>query len=239
MRMGGIIFARMASKRLPGKALIDISGKLLLDRVFEAAKKIKNIEHVCIATSINSDDDEINNYAIKRGIECFRGDENDVAERALMAAKKYNYTSFARICGDRPFIDPKIYDELILIHKSNETIDITTNVFPRKVPPGLSAEIVKTKSIKKMLSMTKEKFYREHITSFFYDNLDTFNISSISHNEMFKEYRDIKLVVDNRNDLRKVSWIINHKNYDHNSKKIILLAKEWESKNLKNKIKNK
>lgn len=41
MKVGAIIFSRMSSKRLPGKAMIDISGKTLLQRVIERTKKIQ------------------------------------------------------------------------------------------------------------------------------------------------------------------------------------------------------
>ena len=44
MNIGGIIFSRMSSSRLPGKALIDIDGKTLLERVIERSKKIRNIK---------------------------------------------------------------------------------------------------------------------------------------------------------------------------------------------------
>ena len=52
-KIGGIIFSRMNSRRLPGKALKMVSGKMLLERVIDASLNIKNINHICIATSLN------------------------------------------------------------------------------------------------------------------------------------------------------------------------------------------
>ena len=52
-RIGGIIFARMNSSRLPGKAMIEINGVSLIERVIERAKQISKIDHLCVATSID------------------------------------------------------------------------------------------------------------------------------------------------------------------------------------------
>ena len=44
----------------------------------ERTKKIKNIEHFCIATSINKEDDEIASFAIRNQISLYRGSLNNV-----------------------------------------------------------------------------------------------------------------------------------------------------------------
>ena len=155
-RIGGIIFARMNSKRLPGKAMVDISGKTLLERVIERTKKIKNIEHFCIATSINKEDDEIASFAIRNQISLYRGSLNNVISRAAEAAVRFKYDSFLRICGDRPFFDIDIYDEMLRIHKL-EKHELTTNIFPRTVPPGLTGEIIDLKSLRRVLNLTTDK----------------------------------------------------------------------------------
>ena len=50
MSRGVIIFSRMDSNRLPGKALIDICGRSLLGRVIDRAKNIKGAERIIVAT---------------------------------------------------------------------------------------------------------------------------------------------------------------------------------------------
>ena len=94
MKIGAIIFSRMSSGRLPGKAMLDISGKTLLNRVIERTKSIKLIDHICIATSTNIEDDVIESTAEFLGIDVFRGDLNDVAGRAISAADYYGYDHF-------------------------------------------------------------------------------------------------------------------------------------------------
>ena len=62
-RIGGIIFARMNSSRLPGKAMIEIDGVSLIERVIERAKRISKIDHLCVATSIDKEDDIIASFS--------------------------------------------------------------------------------------------------------------------------------------------------------------------------------
>ena len=123
IKVGAIIFSRMQSQRLPGKAMINISGKLLIERVIERTQKIKLIDHICLATSNLKNDDIINNYAISKGLDTFRGDQNDVVLRAFSAGSLYNYDCFVRICGDRPFFDGKIVDEIRRNSDWRENVD--------------------------------------------------------------------------------------------------------------------
>ena len=102
-------------------------------------------------------------------------DLNDVAKRAFQAAKKYKYSDFLRICGDRPLFDSNIYDELIQEHIKFKN-DLTTTIFPRSVPVGFTGEIISTKAMKKLLSLTNNKIDREHVTRFFYKKCRRANI---------------------------------------------------------------
>jgi len=233
MKIGAIIFSRMSSSRLPGKALLDIYGKSLLDRVLERVKSIKKINHICIATSKNKEDDKIEYFAKSRKIEIFRGSLNDVSSRALSAANHFKYDSFLRVCGDRPFLDPNIYDQLIETHKLNSN-DLTTNIFPRMVPPGLTGEVIKVEALSKSILRSDNSIDREHVTRFFYKNPHFFkiqNIRSLKNSHL----TDLRLVIDNEQDFERAVWIlkkINEKGCNEfSTKKVISYAKEWELKN--------
>lgn len=232
MKIGAIIFSRMSSGRLPGKAMLDISGKTLLNRVIERTKSIKLIDHICIATSTNIEDDVIESTAEFLGIDVFRGDLNDVAGRAISAADYYGYDHFLRVCGDRPFLDGEIYDNLISIHLKNEN-DLTTNIFPRSVPPGLTGEVIKVEALKNILNLTTNREDREHVTRYFYQNPSKFIIKNVD-SYSFKNINELRLVIDNEADMNRAKWIINNTNdFDckFNTQEIIYQAKIWEEKN--------
>ena len=232
MKIGGIIFSRMSSSRLPGKAMIDINGQTLLERVIERSKKISNIDHLCIATSNKKEDDVIESFAKSQNIDVYRGSLNDVALRAVEACTKFNYNNFLRICGDRPFFDIDYYNYLIENHLTNNN-DLTTNIYPRTVPAGLTGEVISFRALKYLISQTSNKEEREHVTTFFYRNSNLFTISNISFN-LSDDIIDLRLVIDDDRDLKRSCWISknleNQKN-TFNTKQIFSLAFKWEENN--------
>ncbi len=233
MRVGAIIFSRMSSSRLPGKAFKDVSGKFLLERVIDRTQQINLVDHVCIATSNNEEDDKICAYANSRGIDVFRGSLDDVAQRALDASRKFDYTSFLRVCADRPFLDSKLYDNMINFHKENN-YELTTNIFPRTVPPGLTGEIIDVKSLQRVIELTTDPIDREHVTRYIYQNSEMFRIYNC---DPFKDdtLTELRLVIDDHRDLERSRWIVSNlkknNNIDNETNQIILLAKEWEKNN--------
>lgn len=108
----GIIPARYASTRFPGKPLIDILGKSMIQRVYEQAKKSSSLTEVIVAT-----DDE----RIYKHVESFGGkaaytkvDHPSGTDRCYEALlnSQGNYDYVINIQGDEPFIDPSQIDTL-------------------------------------------------------------------------------------------------------------------------------
>jgi len=229
MIIGAIIFSRFSSKRLPGKALIDVQGRELLGRVIDKSKSIKNIDKIIIATSLEAEDDVIVEYAKKENIQIFRGSLNNVAHRALSASKKYKLDSFVRICGDRPFMDPEIVTDLVNIQK-NLDLDLVTTAFPRTLPPGLTVEIVKTAALERAVPSMVDFLDREHITSYFYKNFKDFSIKNIDPISDL-DFKGINLCMDTEDDQIRLEWIARHidkKGFYAKVSDLIHLAKEWE-----------
>jgi 3-deoxy-manno-octulosonate cytidylyltransferase (CMP-KDO synthetase) len=106
MKVLGIIPARYASSRFPGKPLVDIAGKSMIQRVYEQAKKCINLTEVIVAT----DDDRIFNHvhafggvAVMTGANHQSGTDR-CAEVALLHPE---YDVIINIQGDEPYIDPE------------------------------------------------------------------------------------------------------------------------------------
>lgn len=112
MKILGIIPARYASTRFPGKPLIEIMGKSMLQRVFEQAKKSKLLSDVIIAT----DDERIANHAKLFGatVVITKAEHPSGTDRSYEAylKTKTNYDYIINIQGDEPFIDPGQIDLL-------------------------------------------------------------------------------------------------------------------------------
>jgi spore coat polysaccharide biosynthesis protein SpsF len=203
--MLAIIQARMTSLRLPGKVLISIAGKPILERVYERVSQCKHLNKVIIATSDHSSDDQIEQFCYSRGFACYRGSLDDVAGRFLSVVQSEGVEEFIRISGDSPLIDPAIIN-MAIAEYNTDFYDLVTNVLYRTFPKGQSVEIVRSSSFKKMYECLINLDDKEHVTRAFYSYKTNFNIKNIVAEP---PVGDIQLSVDTEEDLNKVSEIIN------------------------------
>ncbi len=108
----GIIPARYASTRFPGKPLIQILGKSMIQRVYEQAKKSTLLNEVVVAT----DDDRIYNHVVEFGGKAvYTKTEHPSGTDRCFEAFQNTSTHFdyvINIQGDEPFIDPTQIDLL-------------------------------------------------------------------------------------------------------------------------------
>jgi 3-deoxy-manno-octulosonate cytidylyltransferase (CMP-KDO synthetase) len=111
-RILGVIPARFASTRFPGKALARIAGKSMLEHVFERASLARYLTRVVIAT----DDDRIRDEAQKFGapVRMTRADHLSGTDRVAEVASADNAQIIVNIQGDEPLIDPAAIDAAVL-----------------------------------------------------------------------------------------------------------------------------
>lgn len=127
MKTIAIIPARYASTRLPGKPLIDMLGKPLIQRVVEQAQKV--LDNVVVATDderILSAVESFGGKAVMTGKDCPSG-----TDRCREAYEKidHNYDVVINLQGDEPFIDPSLILQLSKAF-DDPKIDIATLAVP-------------------------------------------------------------------------------------------------------------
>lgn len=114
MKIIGIIPARYASTRFPGKPLKEIDGKSVIQRVVEQCKKSKSLDDVVVAT----DDSRILQHVESFGAKAIMTRSNhesgtDRCAEVMDELKAWDSYDFViNIQGDEPFIEPKLIDEL-------------------------------------------------------------------------------------------------------------------------------
>ncbi len=126
MTILGIIPARYASTRFPGKPLIDINGKTMIQRVYEQAKLSDRLSEVVVAT----DDERILNHVISFGGKAMLTSDKHQSgtDRCAEVAEAFpEFDIFINIQGDEPFIDPKQIDLLCSCFE-NDTTELATLV---------------------------------------------------------------------------------------------------------------
>ena len=107
MKIAGIIPARFASTRFPGKPLALIAGKPLIQWVVEQCRKASSLLEVVVAT----DDERIRAAASKFcRVEMTRSDHPSGTDRIAEALSKLDADAAVNIQGDEPLIDPGVID---------------------------------------------------------------------------------------------------------------------------------
>jgi 3-deoxy-manno-octulosonate cytidylyltransferase (CMP-KDO synthetase) len=121
----GVIPARYASTRFPGKPLIDIGGKSMIKRVYEQCKKTSVLSDVIVAT----DDERIAEHVLSFGGEVIMtaATHQSGTDRCAEVVSTYKGKCDAviNIQGDEPFIDPKQI-ELLASAFNEESTQIVT-----------------------------------------------------------------------------------------------------------------
>jgi 3-deoxy-manno-octulosonate cytidylyltransferase (CMP-KDO synthetase) len=107
MKIIGIIPARYASTRFPGKPLAFIAGKPLIQHVVEQCQKAKSLHDVLVAT----DDTQIWEVAQQFcAVEMTRPDHLSGTDRIAEVAERHDCDAVVNIQGDEPLIDPAVID---------------------------------------------------------------------------------------------------------------------------------
>ena len=174
-----IVQARMNSTRLPGKVMLPVLGKSLLIRQIERIKASHLSTSVVVATTTENTDDLIVKLCHNEGIECFRGDENDVLDRHYQAGLYYNADVIIKIPSDCPLIDPRIIDKVIKFYIDHCTeYDFVSNLHPATYPDGNDVEVIPMSILEYTHKHAKNSYEREHTTPFIWDNPDMFRIGN-------------------------------------------------------------
>ena len=202
LKIVAIVQAHMGSHRLPGKVLRPIMGKPMLEHLISRLKLSKEIDSIVVATTNNERDREIIKLAERCGVRWFVGDEKDVLDRIVRAAEEEKADIVVRVTADNPLTDPLTIDRMIRQHK----IARADYTWTEGMPVGIAAEVVSFDALKRVHSLTKKPYDREHVTTFIKENKELFKIQFLtSPHEFFRpEYR---LTVDYEEDLRLMEEI--------------------------------
>lgn len=206
MSLGLIVFARLDSRRLPGKALRDIVGRPLLGHVLDRVRAVEPRLPVVVATSERALDDPIAAFAEAEGVGLCRGSAGDVLGRALACAEAFGFAAVVRISGDSPFIDPALIGQCVArFEAARPRLDLVTNIMPRSYPHGVSVEVIATEALRAAAADAETTDEREHVTPFLYRNTARFRIENVAAPD--GRYQGVSLAVDEPRDLEKAAWI--------------------------------
>jgi N-acetylneuraminate synthase/N,N'-diacetyllegionaminate synthase len=211
-KVAAFIQARMASTRLPGKVLMDLAGKPVLQHVVDRVSRCELIDDIIVATSFESSDDPIEKHCKKNGIKFFRGEHEDALSRFVEAARVFKSDIIVRITADCPLIDPLVISEVIKNHIRSEyeySHILAEEKYRQALPRGENVEVFWKETLDKLDRLSTTKDQREHITILIDQKPGLFSVNRIEpKSELSRpQYR---LTLDTIEDFNLISSVYTH-----------------------------
>ncbi|MCH8300514.1 MAG: 3-deoxy-manno-octulosonate cytidylyltransferase [Candidatus Marinimicrobia bacterium] len=123
MRSIGVIPARFASKRLPGKPLLLIDNKPMIQHVWERASQCSNLDELIVATDDGRIYDKVTEFGGKAVLTS--SELKSGSDRAAEAVKEMTADVVINIQGDEPFIEPALIDNLVEMFADGDSVMAT------------------------------------------------------------------------------------------------------------------
>tara|TARA_B100001123_G_C15332988_1_gene1031889 strand:+ start:2017 stop:3810 length:1794 start_codon:yes stop_codon:yes gene_type:complete len=113
IKVGFLIIGRLKSTRLPKKLFLEVKGKTIIAHMIERLKLAQRVDNIILCTSTNHQDKPLKKVAKDNNIDYYLGDPDDVLQRMLDAAKKFDLEYILTITADCPLVDPIYADKIV------------------------------------------------------------------------------------------------------------------------------
>ena len=207
MSVNAIIQARCGSTRFPNKVFALIDGQPLLYHVVNRLTYAKTLDDIVVATTVNAQDDAIEQWCREHQVHCFRGSEEDVLNRYFSASEAFPSDYVVRITADDPFKEPAVIDAVVdkLV---NGGYDHVTNNLPPSFPEGLDCEAFTKAALDRSEREAETAFEREHVTQYIYHHPEIFRIGNVSNGV---DLSSLRWTIDKDADLEMVRAVYAHR----------------------------
>jgi spore coat polysaccharide biosynthesis protein SpsF len=198
-RLAGIVLqARLASTRLPGKALALIGHRSILElclrRLMASA-----VAPVVLATTDRPEDEALAAVAAGAGAAVFRGSATDVLGRYVRCASELQLEHVIRATADNPGVDRDAPVRVLAALREHGA----DYVFEEGLPCGAAVEGVTREALARAAVLATDPYDREHVTTFIRRRTDLFRAIRLPAPPALVR-PDVRLTVDTEEDLRRV-----------------------------------
>ena len=196
----------MSSTRLPGKTLLPLAGKPVLEHVIDSVRAAHVVDEIVVATSRNPVNHAIVELAKRCDVGCYQGEEDDVLERFIQVLRRWNYLHCVRFCADNPITDMETTARLVDAHLAGD--------FDYTCVRGLHLPLGLTEAISRRVLETEDRevgndFRRESITVFIREKADRFRIKALAP-DPFLNQTALRLTLDYREDYTMLSTVFDN-----------------------------
>lgn len=167
-----IIQARMGSRRLPGKSMLDLAGAPLVARILERVKRCKKIDEIVLAIPAGPANAPLRVVGDSFEVTVFEGSEENVLDRYYKAAVARGADFIVRLPADNATPEPSEIDRIIEHHLSRGERGFSSNLAQINhsgYPDGIGAEIFDFSLLHEAHSNASNDSMREHVHLNFFD----------------------------------------------------------------------
>jgi spore coat polysaccharide biosynthesis protein SpsF len=193
----------MGSTRLPGKVLLNIAGRSLLERAVRRLQAAATLDDVVILTTTLDEDDAIATEARRLGVQVHRGPVHDVLKRFHEAALKFAPAVLVRATADNPLIDIGTTDRIVRAIRTSR-LDYCMEL---DLPVGAATEAITAAALDRVQREARSPHHREHVTIYVKENPDRFRVAFLDPPDNLRR-PDLRITVDTPEDFLFVEGII-------------------------------
>ena len=190
----------MSSSRLPGKALMEIDGKKILDLVVDRSAHPNFFQ--IVLTSEDPTDDKIEQSCDSNAVACFRGSLNNVLDRFYQCGLKFGLDDsdlIIRLTADNILPDTTFINDLVQFHINTGNL-YTAPSFPNSgLPYGLYGEVFSFGSLKQAKIHADSRYQQEHVTPYIRDFLANSD-QAITFDWLVKDFSGLRFTIDTQDD---------------------------------------
>ncbi|MCE9538855.1 MAG: glycosyltransferase family protein [Bacteroidetes bacterium] len=201
----------MTSTRLPGKIFKKVKGKTLLQYHIERLKETGL--DIAIATTTNTTDDCVVDFAQKINVKSYRGSEENVLSRYYETAKMYGFEIIIRVTSDCPLIDPHLIRNSVekYLKLNNPNLYLSIGI-ERTFARGFDLEIFSFKLLEEAFLNATDDSDLEHVTPYIWKNrsgkVEFYSIKQTADNG------GLRITVDTEEDFELIKTLIEKFNAD-------------------------
>jgi spore coat polysaccharide biosynthesis protein SpsF len=199
----GFLQARMGSTRLPGKVLLRMQGKSILERTVERLRAARSLDGVVVLTTTLDEDNAIVEESCRLGVSSYRGPDCDVLARFSQAAAIFRPEVIVRATADNPLIDIGSVDRIVEALRGDD-LDYCME---RNLPVGAATEAVTSAALARVDQLGRMPHHREHVTIYIKEHREEF-LAAFPDPPKELRFPDVRITVDTREDFRFVARLV-------------------------------
>lgn len=206
-RVVAVIQARTSSERLPRKVLLPLGDRPVIDHVIAAVKSATLVDHVVLATTVNTGDDDLVAAGERMGVGVFRGSESDVLGRFVGALAGDAADVVIRHTADDPLLDPRVIDAVVGDFLRGGC-DYASNILARSWPRGLDTEVFSREALVRTDREGRLPEHREHVTIYMRTHPERFRLRNVVA-PADETWPELRLCVDTQEDYELLRQVFN------------------------------